>query len=199
MLDQRSQRHVGRTLGGGQRPHPEVHLTVAQREDPAVPGQHLSGSGSIAGTAGGRPQFQVRGDPRLIGARGVQVGPRCHPVDGLLMPLPTQRPAQGRSGAIGHDQPTTGHPPAVGEYHRGHPPGGIEVDVDGLGPQQHPRPGVLGGFAHPIVEFGAGHRRTGLRERRPRPAHFEVAAETGQPQPVVADPAVEPVAEAELA
>ena len=63
--------------------------------------------------------------------------------------------------------------------------------------QQHLGAVVGGDRADPVVEFDAGHRAAGRRERRARPFDFHVGAEPGHPQAPVPDPAVQPRAEAE--
>ena len=172
-------------------PTPEVHLAVAQREDPAVAGKHR---------AGVRAQLQVRGDPRLVGARRAQVGRAATPYTvSRCQVRPSARPRVDRapSATIRCRQDTRW--PAVGQHHRRHPPGRIPFGVNGFAAQQHRGPGFLGNLAHPIVELDPRYRGTGSGKRRPRPWHLDRAAEPVQPQPVVADPAVEPVAQSEAA
>ncbi|SKY01319.1 Uncharacterised protein [Mycobacteroides abscessus subsp. massiliense] len=42
VLDERTQRSISGALGGGECADADVDLPAAQREDPAVPGEHLA-------------------------------------------------------------------------------------------------------------------------------------------------------------
>ena len=84
MPDQRLERDVCGPFRRGQRADADVHLAVAQREDPAVARQHL---------AGHRPQFQIRGDPRLVGRAATSDSPA--PPPRTPSPDATAGPARG--------------------------------------------------------------------------------------------------------
>src|ERR1700737_3634510 len=61
--------------------------------------------------------------------------------------------------------------------------------------EPHPRTGVLGDFADPVVELDAGHRAAGRRERRAGPVDFDLAAEPAHAQPAMPDSGIQPVAQ----
>ena len=70
-------------------------------------------------------------------------------------------------------------------------------DVNSFDAEEHLGAVVGSHRADAVVEFGAWHGTAGRREGRAGPAHLDVRAEARHAQPMVADAAVEPVAEAE--
>ena len=99
MGHQRLDRHVGGPFARGQGADADVHLAVAEREDPAVARQHL-----VLLVA----QLEVGADPRVVGHRRVGVAAPGDAVDGLAVPLPAQQLAERRPHAVGHDEPVAG-------------------------------------------------------------------------------------------
>src|ERR1700748_2902078 len=63
--------------------------------------------------------------------------------------------------------------------------------------ESHTRTGFLGDFADPVVQFDAGHRATGRRERRAGPVHLDLAAKSAHPQAAMPDPGVQPFDQAQ--
>src|SRR5581483_3382405 len=59
--------------------------------------------------------------------------------------------------------------------------------------EPHLSTGVLGDFADPVVQFDAGHRAAGRRERRAGPVDFHLAAEPAHPQAPMPNPGIQPV------
>ena len=93
-----------------------------------------AGRSSRSRTATPRPaaQLEVAADPRVVGPRGVDVGPRGHAVHRVAVPLPAEQLAQRRPDAVGDDEALAGHLDplvAAGEDDGGDPPA-LAADVD---------------------------------------------------------------------
>ena len=95
MRHQRLDGEVGGALAGGERPDADVHLAGAQREDPAVAGEHLPRL--VA-------ELEVGADPRVVAHPARDVRPAGDAVDGVAVPLPAQHLAQRRADAVGHHE-----------------------------------------------------------------------------------------------
>ena len=95
-LHQAADLEVGRALGGGEGADAEVHLAGAEREDPAVAGQHLA---LLA------PELEVGADPGVVGHRGGDVGAPGDAVHRVAVPLAAEHLAQRRAHAVGDDEP----------------------------------------------------------------------------------------------
>ena len=80
---------VGRALGGGEGADAEVHLAGAEREDPAVAGQHLA---LLAA------ELEVGADPGVVGHRRGDVGAPGHAVHRVAVPLAARAPCPAASG-----------------------------------------------------------------------------------------------------
>ena len=171
---QRSQRQLGRPLRRRQRAHADVHFAVAQREDPAVAGQHRAVGGA---------QLQMRSEPGIVAARRGQIAAGGDAIHRLLMPPPAQHPAQCRAGTVGDDQLAAPDLRSVGQRHRRHPRRRIMMNADRFDAESHPCAGFFGDFADPVVEFDAGHRAAGGRERRAGPF-----TSTSPPNPLIRRP-----------
>ena len=96
-------------LSPGAAPSPATPPRCSPRRSPA----ETPSRSPAAARTGVVAQFQVRGDPLLAAARGVRVGPRRHPVCGLLVPGPAQLLAQRRAHSVRDDQAFGSRPPAL--------------------------------------------------------------------------------------
>ena len=99
-IDQATQIDIGRSLRGSKSSDADVHLTVAQWEDPAVSRQDFVRLAA---------QFQMTRDPRIISAIRVDIPASGYSVGGFAMPLAPEHTTQLRSHTIGHHELTTPH------------------------------------------------------------------------------------------
>ena len=95
VLHKAAQVHLGGMTAGGERAHADVHLAVAEREDPAVAGEEFAVLPA---------QFEVGGDPWVVASVALDVAAGGHAVDGAAVPHTSEFSSQLGFRAIGHDE-----------------------------------------------------------------------------------------------
>ena len=190
MRHQRLDGEIGGALAGGERPDADVHLAGAQREDPAVAGQHLPRL--VA-------QLEVGADPRVVAHPARDVRPAGDAVDGVAVPLPPEHLAQRRADAVRDHEVSAPdlERPVVGLEHHPGDPVALAAYVDRPGAVDRGRTGLDGGGAQVVVELGARHGGAPRRKRAARPGQQERLAEAVRPEPLVDRVRAQPVVQAE--
>ena len=158
-LHQRRDRDVGRALRGGERADAEVHLAVAEREDPAVAGQHLAVLAA---------QLEVGADPRVVGHRRGRR--RSAPATPYTVSRCHSRPSSLPSGertpsATTSRRQSTSSVSSPRVEHDGGDPVALAAYVDRPGAVDRAGAGLDRGGAQVVVELGAGDRRAPVGQR----------------------------------
>ena len=190
VTEQGPQVDVGGPLRGREGADADVHLTVAEREDPAV-----SREDAVIGST----QLQVRRDPLVIAAARLDVAAGGHAVRRVAMPLAAEHAAELRACAVSDDQAAAGDLAYAVTRLDGDRRDAVAVarDIDRTRTLDGLRSRVEGDLTDRVIEFQARGGTAVVREIAAGPGQVEELVESGRPQPAIAGAALEPATETE--
>ncbi|NDA60057.1 MAG: hypothetical protein EBY56_09145 [Actinobacteria bacterium] len=104
MIGELTEVDVSRVLVGREGAYADVHVAVAEREDPAVPAEEF-----VLGAA----KFEVAGDPGIVAATGGDVGAGGDTVGRAAVPFAAEHSPELAAHTVGDDQPVAVNTPGV--------------------------------------------------------------------------------------